>query len=215
MNLSASDDPSSNDAVWKLTKKSTGRHIRSLCQRCNNQTGSWYGSDYGEFAKAAAEFSVPPDCSGWFTFHGRLIAVAKQALACICSTSGHGVAERCPIIRTLIRQNKLRCGSPPFKLWMYLLANPGGHQTGVCAVMNLPRGGSRVVAEFSHWPIGWVLSWGDSAIDRLTDVTHWLDHDYCRPRTSSIRVSRLYSLTGYALDFRTPEQVLRDRAGDQ
>jgi len=202
---------SRGEVRWRTTASRDGRYIVGLCRKCNSRTGSWYGTDYAEFAKAGAESSIPSGERGYLVFSGRPAAVAKEGLVCLCTTSGPGVAEGCKELRRLILSNHYRGRPGHLRLWIYLRATVGGHQTGVAGGIDTAVGETRVVSEFSHWPLGWVISWDDQAIAELCEVTHWLEMEYKRRTTVTVNVPRLWKPTAYPLDYRTPEQFDRDR----
>lgn len=204
----------SGQASWGREGSTIGRHLKRLCARCNGRTGSWYGTDYRDFVKVAAEMRIPPGLRGDLTFEGRPAAVAKEALVCICTSAGPDLTNEHEELRKLILSNKYRSRPQDFRLWVYLRAMEGGHQTGRTVIGKIHSGEVKVVAEFSHWPVGWVLSWRDQELPELCEITHWLNMEYKQRRTLTISVPRLWTLTGHPLDYRTPEQVQRDYARD-
>ena len=203
-------DQKTGNLPWAADHTTMGRHMHSLCERCNGRTGSWYGADYCEFVKTASVSQIPPDDRGALTFEGRPAAVAKEALACLCSTVGPGLAGRHTELRKLVLNNKYRSSRPDFRLWLYLTVEEGGHQTGLATKVNASTHQMQVVAEFSHWPVGWVFSWQDTELLPLCEITHWLDMEYGRRQVVTITVPRLWTVTGFPLDYRTPEQVAKD-----
>lgn len=200
----------SGELSWRPSHATTGRHLKKLCARCNGRTGSWYATDYRDYVKVAAESRIPPDHRGQLCFTGRPAAVAKEALAVLCTSAGKTLAERHKELRRLILSNKYRSSLPDFRLWTYLTAGHGGHQTGATFEARVDTGKVRVVAEFSHWPVGWVLSWHDTDIPELYEVTHWLDMEYKSIRSVTASVPRVWTVTGFPLDYRTPAEVERD-----
>jgi hypothetical protein len=210
MKMDQAVEQTTGNLPWAVDRPVKDRHVYSLCERCNNRTGSWYGTDYCEFVKMAADSEIPPDKQGNLTFEGRPAAVAKEAMACLCSTVGPGLAKRHTEIRRLILNNKYRSSHPGFRLWLYLTVGEGGHQTGLATKINASTHQAQVVAEFSHWPVGWVFSWQDTELPPLCEITHWLDMEYGRRQVVTITVPRLWTVTGFPLDYRTPEQVAKD-----
>ena len=198
------------ELTWRPGQTTTGRHVKRLCERCNNKTGRWYATDYRDYVKVAAESRIPPEHRGDLRFTGRPAAVAKEALAILCASAGEALGERHKELRRLILENKYRCHPPDFRLWTYLTALPGGHQTGQGFDHELGTGRTRIVAEFSHWPVGWVFSWYDTEIPELCEVTHWLSLDYKLKRAVTISVPRVWTVTGFPLDYRSPSQVELD-----
>lgn len=203
---------------WRVERQQGGASAYVLCEPCNNNTGSWYGTPYVTLAKACAPHATPDNVGQVVEMDVPGISpmrVYKQALAIMCGSCGPGLAMVNPVIRELIL-NKAVPGAPTgMRLFCYLRANPGGKQTGVAGALG-QGGKTLVVAEFSFWPIGWILAFGDStdeiqALDAF-DVTPWAGESYNAKRTVHVRLPCRQTVTHFPLDYRSTEQVLQDRA---
>lgn len=200
----------SGSIVRTLESIDSPRVLKNLCKSCNNRTGSWYGTDYRDYARRAAESRIPAGERGTFSFRGRPAAIAKQALVMLATSSGAQFAERFPEVRRLILHNKRRSRPADFRLSTYLLVHDGGNETGLAGSLNCKTGRAWTGAEFSHWALGWLFSVGTEAPSELCDVTHWLDCEYSVKKEVCIKVHRLWALTGYPLDYRSPPQIHED-----
>jgi hypothetical protein len=183
-----------------------------LCERCNNDTGRWYGNAYAYFVQYCAQYAslgltnklVGVDLCGV-----QPLRVFKQALTIICATTNPGVAEVTPEIRKLIL-SKESTGEPGhLRLFCYLLASVGGRATGVQGIGSL-QGKAHVVAEFAWWPVGWVLAFSDQPIPSLTDVTHWCRYGYDEHTSLTALLPCRPVSTMFPLDYRTRAEVERD-----
>ena len=72
---------------YKQKQKGMGKH--TLCQRCNNNTGSWYGEDYVIFSNTMAALLAKerpqPNMGVSFTIEMRPLNFIKQVLSLFCS----------------------------------------------------------------------------------------------------------------------------------
>src|SRR5437899_2497126 len=55
--------------------------------------------------------------------------------------------------------------------------SPGGRSSGAASSVNIETGRGRVLAEFSFWPLGWVLTFDDPGQERHEDASGARRHD--------------------------------------
>lgn len=203
-------EKSQTQVRWRHEERRGGNFEYVLCGKCNNDTGSWYGSEYVRFAKALAEFASPENAEE--TVDIRLhnlfpLRVVKQALAMMCASCGAGLAEKNPVLREMIL-HKLGRGIPGhLRVFAYLLCHEGGRSTGIAGMLNTSTGRGKVVAEFSWWPVGWILTFEDYADINAFDVTWWCRCDYKEKRSVALSLPCHWNCTAYPLDFRNPDEV--------
>lgn len=185
------------------------RYRESLCPKCNNSTGVWYASDYRDFVAIAekAVVTAEDNSTAEFTFAGRPSAVVKQVLSFMCSVCGPSLPRNAPVVQELLLKNKFRATPAEFRLWAYLTNTPGGKETGFTITYGKDQGHKHIVAEFSHRPLGWVLSWQSPPVPGLTEVTHWLDLEYKRIEDFEVRLPKLPSSSPFPLDYRADEEL--------
>lgn len=197
---------------WKKVEKQGGNFSYVLCEDCNNLTGHWYGSEYVSFVGQCAPFAKTENGGK----HGSISItiypsrVIKQALTIFCASCSNGLSETNPIMRKMILSRDFAGSLDLLRVWLYLRAHEGGRATGVSGVLNVNTSTNQVIAEFSWWPVGWVLSFNDQSIPNLTEVTHWCKYDYNEKKRLIIDLSCHWASTAYPLDFRSPETVLKE-----
>lgn len=105
-------------------------------------------------------------------------------------------------------------GLPPgVRLYAFAVANSGdGVRTGILGQASISKEKSLWGVVVGLWPIHWLLTFHDSEpLTPLLDVTDWAKEDYKTKRTLKIEIPCLWSIGKYPLDFRTPEELQRDR----
>lgn len=183
-----------------------GATFEALCGLCNNRTGSWYNPAYIKFARYCREFAQPENagelCRLHLSFH--LQRVAKQALVSLVATSQPGLTARYPDLRTLLLGKEERRPLAPIQLWVYLKANPGARFTGLTIALDLERREGHLVAEFSFWPLGWLMTLGDVAVRGAANVSAWAELDYHNKTTVTAEIPCQWAISPYPEDFRGP-----------
>lgn len=199
---------------WRAKQRQGGYHEYRTCVPCNNKTGKWYGTAYVDFVRECARVvdSVPGAHAAQVTFPKlRPSRVAKQALATLCAACGPSLRNACPELEKLILDPESRGLPPRVRLLAYLRAEAGGRTSGIAGIADVESGGSRVVAEFSWWPVGWILAFDDaSAGIEAKDLSDWASFGFHDVHPMTIELPRKWAVTAYPLDFRDPAQVRRE-----
>jgi hypothetical protein len=95
--------------------------------------------------------------------------------------------------------------------YMFATNSKGGRRTGVMSFYEFTRNRIETIAEFTFWPIGVVLSFGQELHDYpLTPIHHWAKFDYTWGSKLDVDLIVNPSTSAYALDFRTRDEVARD-----
>ncbi len=66
---------------------------------------------------------------------------------------------------------------------------------------------ARVIAEFSAWPVGWLLVLDKEPFEGALDVTSWLSFGYDERVPLEIDLPCQWAAMEYPADFRDPRQV--------
>lgn len=199
---------------WKSEQRQGGNFEYVLCESCNNRTGHWYGSAYVNFAKICAEHAHPANAEKTVSFqaHGLFpLRILKEAFAIMCASSGPGLIQKNPVLRQLILDTGSRRVPSHLRLLPYLRCHGGGRSSGVAGILNTDTGKNCVVAEFSWWPVGWLLAFDDSTDVSGYDITSWCQYSYDEEKSPVLALPCHFAVTSYPMDYRNPEQVIRDR----
>jgi len=196
---------------WSPSQKfGRGMYVRSVCARCNNRCGSKYGGAYVDLVRRVAERIGDVQEFHTVSILGvkRPLAILKQVLFQFVSTNGPGFVRAndwvAPFIKTTTNQ------SIPPEIGIYLFASNirGARRTGSSSHIELSRSTQfNVVAEFSFWPLGTVISFGHFSHPGLTPIHRWLQYpfDYKGAVDLHLRVNPIHS--AYPVDFRSKSQV--------
>jgi hypothetical protein len=203
------------EVAWQAEEMHGGAKATSLCRRCNNSTGRWYNPAYIRLVNASKAVAIPQNVGTACQVRVPLLhpqRAAKQALTSILATSQAGVTGRYPHLREMILNAEAVRPLAPLRLWFYLRSNPGGRSSGVASSINIQTGRGRLLAEFSFWSLGWVLTFDDVPVDGAIDLSPWLEVGYHEKREVTLTAPCQWALTAYPCDFRSPDAIAAERA---
>lgn len=182
------------NAKYIDSQKGLGR--KSLCAKCNNDTGSWYGDEYNAISNTAASLIRQGNNTlakkvvvGVRTYPLKFI---KQVLSMFCSAVP-SLSNPCPIIRYFLlnRESHIECvNNLPFRVYAYLL-EPGSQPKITGEISVLFKNGSVVsFVELDLPPLGFQLhskyvNCGSTALD----ITNCLEYSYDEWTNTKVRVT--------------------------
>ncbi len=112
-----------------------------------------------------------------------------------------------------VRKFRSRNREWPANTYLYVFATNSrcGRKSSVSGFYEILLRRINVVAEFTFWPLGTVLSFGQELTDaRLTPIHQWSQFDYDYQGAVHLQLTVNPVATAYPLDFRTRDQVYRE-----
>jgi hypothetical protein len=205
---------SGGEVKWGVQLLQGGASAVTLCGTCNNNTGRWFNPAYIRLVDACRPFAIPTNagkvCEITVELHPQ--RVAKQALTTLLATSQQGVTTRYPHLREMLLRGDTVRPLAPMRLSLYLSANKGARMSGVALTLRERDRKGYLLAEFSFWPLGWVLSFDDAPVDGTVDVSAWLELDYHEKRRITLGVPCQWAVAAYPCDFRAPDTIINQSA---
>jgi len=192
----------------KVQQRGAGAY--TLCGRCNNNTGAWYGADFVEFCRLA--MAVLQASGGRPTSipvtRVRPLRILKQIIAMFHSLCGPGFGGGGVLRRFVL--DKGRTGLPAaFRVFVYFAVGPRVRYAPlmVSASVRGPRD-LRVMSEIAFPPLGYLLAMDSPPPDgRLAEITHFARCGYDEVKSWEVRLPVLPTVTSESGDYRTPQEV--------
>lgn len=175
--------------AWDPTgkkKQQRGVGDYTLCDTCNNNTGSWYGGEYVSWANQAFARlgGIPP---GKFADAGlvaiRFVGVRpmrfiKQAVTMIFSANSPKFAEKNPALVVFVLDKHAKGLPDKYQIYITLLRGSFCRMSGVSGEVRIDRGDTIVKSEIAHPPFGIVMTFDSPAPREFGRITHYADLDY-------------------------------------
>ena len=195
-------------------QKGSGKY--SLCERCNNNTGNWYGSSYVDFAKQGMEFLMASRSVKEFyvPFRIKPLHVIKQVMCMFMSVNGPSFQSVQSELVRFILNKKTRHLPKHLKLLAFYSVSDRSRHSGVSGMIEgvgTQSWRAFTLSEFAFPPFGFVLTYNSPSPDqRLIDISHFAEYNWSEERTLWIRMPVLPIYTFYPADYRSRDQVLKN-----
>jgi hypothetical protein len=207
------------DEIPKGPFQQGGVGFHTLCGRCNNQTGHWYGNAFVAWCYQGMEIMIRSGGNPTLVHLHYLLPlrILKQIVVMFFSVNSprfHTVNQ--DLVRFVL--NRDARGLPPqYRFFLYYnttgkLRYAGG--TGIVRFGNGFRSAQTIVmSEISYPPFGYVMTHGaDPPDERLAEITFFASYPYQKFVVLDLKVPALPVHLHFPGDYRTPEEIAEQAA---
>jgi hypothetical protein len=195
-----------------------GVKFKTLCERCNNLTGRWYGEAFVDWCYRGADILQKTEGKPSLitVYHAFPLRVIKQIITMFFSVNSTKFREVHPYLEDFVLSKEKRYLPPQYHVYVYYNLAGLFRYHGVGAVGNFNGGVHSVFSEITYPPYGYVLSLKSLAPDkRLYEITHFARYGYMDFRDIEMRPPVLPTDSPLPGDYRTKEQMYEDRAKNE
>jgi len=205
-------------------QQQSGTGERSLCPKCNNDTGAWYAKDYAHFAECVVQSLGTADSD--YIAGGRMLRVSfrdiyplrivKEIVAMFATVNGPAFHVAEPDLCALVLGRGRRGIDPErYRLGVYVLSGTIRRWTGMSSLLYAGSNGSndvRVVSELSAVPCGFVLECRPHGPEpRFLDITGFANQfTYDDTASFDAPVPVFENNTMLPLNYRTKGEIIGD-----
>lgn len=165
---------------YQNQQKGMGRY--SLCQECNNNTGSWYGDDYiivAQVVHSILSEPIEPQYQGFGIRNIHPLRFIKQVLSMFCSINNFEDERIDAIRRFVMDKDAVGLDKSKYKVCMYLTRSTLMKYAPLSVVLRMRETTceSMALSEITAYPLGFVLYFDPTDTfhyDGL-DITHFAD----------------------------------------
>lgn len=186
----------------------------TLCPRCNNNTGSWYGTAYLEWVWYAVRVLSVADRRQSFLylpFHIFPLKVIKQVVCMFLASTDIGFRDANEHLARFVLDRERRGIDPEISIYAFLNPSPRARSTGIAAIVTPSdsRATIKVVNEIALAPIGYLMTLGSVAPDeRLVDISFFAGFGYNDWKDVWLNLPILPVYAPFPADYRTRDEVL-------
>ena len=201
---------------YENQQKGMGRY--SLCQTCNNNTGSWYGDAYITFAQRAHVaikhfLSDEQMVVGFKELYP--LRIIKQILSMFCSINSMSIVDPRfePIRKFVLDRNAVGLDKLKYKLCIYFTNSTLIKYAGLTVLLKLQQPGIRTMAmsEITAYPFGFILYFDpvETWEYRGIDITAFADFNYDDMATIGFPWNIIEMNDIFPEHFRTKEEIIK------
>ncbi len=201
-------------------KQQRGGGAYTLCGKCNNNTGSWYGGAYVEWAGQAATIlqgaSGEPTLSYLFRIY--LLRVIKQIVCMFFSKNSPHFRDTHPELVKLVLDKSARGLPDSVRIYAGYCVSDRSRSAGVTGMIDGLNASSHMYSEIAHPPFALIMTFDSPCPDtRMVDISFFARSPYERLRELDLRLPVLSVYTLFPGDYRPRDQVKGEmsRAGTQ
>jgi hypothetical protein len=198
---------------WK--QRGAGRH--SLCIKCNNDTGSWYGESYVQVVKQAMLllYRSGGNLSLAYPYGMFPLRFLKQVVTMFFSACGPGLQDKNPDLVRFVLNRDVRQLPPKFQFFAYL-HHPESAAIRQSGLTGMVKGQNKqhVFSEIAFPPFGLIMNVdGHPPVDhRLCNIANLSEYPYRAWDIVYLKLPVLHVTTVLPGDFRTVDEVNTDIA---
>lgn len=191
----------------RISQKGMGGY--TLCPKCNNNTGKWYGSAFADFAYQGMSILNNTDNKPTL-FHNFFIyplRVLKQILCMFFSANGSNFQEKNLELVRFVLNKDAKYLNPKIKIYAFYNISKHIRSTGVVSLMNL-SGDFKMFSEITFPPFGYVMDFENRTPDkRLVDISYFAKYDYNTWTSMFLKFPLLPVYSFVPGDYRTEEEI--------
>ncbi|MCL4270643.1 MAG: hypothetical protein KJZ72_13910 [Anaerolineales bacterium] len=186
----------------------------TLCVRCNNITGHWYGSQFVDWCYQAMNILIRAEGKPSLIYLTRLypLPVIKQIVAMFFSINSLDFRKANPdLVDFVLNKDKLYL-SPKYRIFVYYNIEGNFRTTGVTAAMNIVKGKKiSLLTELSYPPFGYIMTFDSEPSDnRVFEITHFARYSYGTWTPMELKLPILPTYLGIPGDYRTKEEIVEE-----
>jgi hypothetical protein len=195
-------------------KEQRGSGAYTLCARCNNNTGAWYGSEYADWARQGLERlqRIPRTTEDAFfvPFVGHPLRFLKQVITMFFSVNSAEFADLHPTLVKFVLDRDATGLPPEYKVDLVLVRGGLARGFGVHGIVNTETGGAEIASEVAHYPFGLRLIHGEVRAARKGAIEQLAHLGYDERTETWLYTTAGDITTKFPGDYRSRERVERD-----
>jgi hypothetical protein len=200
----------------KIQQRGMGAY--TLCELCNNNTGSWYGANFVKFCHMGMEILQKSKGNPKLIYLYQLypLRIIKQIITMMFSANSEIFADKHSDLVRFVLDKERKYLSPRYRFWLYYNNVGEPRFSGIMARANFNNGSSIIFSEITYPPFGYVMTLensekrNDPPDDRLIEISDFVRYGYNEFDYREIKAFPLPTHLEFPGDYRTSEEIYKD-----
>jgi hypothetical protein len=201
------------DGVPKGPIQQSGMGSYTLCERCNNNTGHWYGGRFVEWCYQGMNILIRANGHPSLIYLQHLfpLAILKQIVTMMFSVNTNGFRIPNQELVDFVLNKESRYLSPKYRFFVYYNTTGNFRSVGISGLANIKTGKTSIMCEISYPPYGYVMTFSSEPPDgRLVEITHFSRYSYNDFVTQEMNMPVLPTILPIPGDYRDKDQIIRE-----
>jgi hypothetical protein len=197
----------------RIRQGGIGAH--TLCEKCNNDTGNWYGSHFVKWCYQGMDILIRSNGNPRLIYLHYVypLRIIKQIVTMMFSVNADDFRLRNPELVPFVLNREARYLSPRYRFFAYYNILGRARTAGTGGLLNIETGRLSVMSEITYPPFGYVLTLDSPPPDhRLFEITHFARYGYNDMEVMALHLPVLPTHMWFPGDYRTREQIDREYA---
>ncbi len=197
-------------AKGKIYQRGAGAY--TLCPRCNNNTGSWYGDKYIEWVQQGMFIlqTTQRAPSLWYNFHVFPLRIIKQIACMFCSINSSTFRTAQPELERFILDRERRHLPENLRIFAFYAVDAGARQSSVSSAMNIfDSSKNRTFTEMTFIPFGYAMTFEGQEPPHadMADISFFGRYDFNSWTTIPLKLPVLPTVSYLPGDYRTQAEI--------
>jgi hypothetical protein len=187
----------------------------TLCKKCNNNTGAWYGNAFVGWAYQAYHILNYTKGEPFLSYQFKIypLRVIKQIICMFFSTNGPKFHKAHPDLIKFVLDKEANNIRPEIRIYTYYNLGGTSRQSGVACLFKVDQNRYHIFSEIGFFPLGYVMTLESEVPDnRPVDISFFASYSYNDFKEFSLRLPVLPISTYLPGDYRNSEEVMKDVA---
>lgn len=187
-----------------------GKH--TLCAKCNNLTGHWYGCRFVDWCYQAMGILIRSNGKPSLINLNYLspLAILKQIVTMFFSVNADTFGKVSPELVKFILNREAKDLPPKYRFFVYYNTTGTFRFAGMVAKLDLFSSRKiTLMSEITYPPLGYLITIDSEPPDnRLFEITHFSTYDYNEFKVMTLKLPVLPTHLVYPGDYRTKKEIL-------
>lgn len=190
----------------------------TLCKKCNNDTGAWYGNRFVQFCKKGMlilkRSNYKPSLYYFMDIYP--LAIIKQIVSMFLSINSTRFRDRHPDLVTFVLNRERKYLDREYRIYIYFNHSGMHRATPFSAKLDfnastMAHYKTSYMTEISYPPFGYLMTFNSDPPDsEIVDITYFATYNYEEIKTLSMDYPVYPTHTFFPGDYRSADRILKE-----